>query len=377
MPKHGKQSRKRLQEAIDAFLRDLEGRCHQGARSGATLVMHRAHLRYIVDRIPPTTALADVTAELVDWFALRELEGRREDATGEKKPISPRTLEKRMCTLSLVLQSAQRRGWIEHMPRFPKLRARYVPNREHLRDFAELELLCNSLPVERGDWVWLAVFSGQRPGDLERMRAYVDCDPFARPPWMVLRHRKTRDPDGVLVRMPTPLANRLRASFERQGLRPGDPVVPHWDKDVRGKVLRRRRHQLGLAAWRATDFRRTCGSWAAHKLGTLTVGLKDWMGHADFGMLSRIYARALPPGFTDVSRALGAMARDGRRRGPRRKSSPKKEGSLSAPLPVGNGARGKNKVAAEGLPGPAAAVIQTGADTPQSSSPIRIRESNR
>lgn len=311
---------KTLQDAIDAFVRDYGERCRQGARSGASLVMHHAHLSYIVDRIPPTRPLAEITAEVVNSFAAVELEGRRAGPDGATRPITARTLEKRLCTLSLVLQAAQRRAWIERLPVFPVLRARYIPNREHLEDFAELETLVNSLPLERGDWVYLAVFSGQRPGDVERMRAYVDCDPFASPPWMVLKSTKTRDKDGVLVRMPVPLAKRLRARFEREGLRPRDPVVPHWPKDARSKLLRRRRRQLDLNAWRATDFRRTCGSWAAHKLGTLTVGLKDWMGHADFAMLSRIYARALPPGFTDVSRALGAMAR-APRRSPKKLSS--------------------------------------------------------
>lgn len=288
---------------------------------------------------------------MVDSFAVAELAGRRVGRDGERIKLSPRTLEKRLCTLSLALQAAQRRGWIEHLPRFPKLRARYSPRQEHLRDYKELLKLCNSLPLDRADWVYTAVFSGLRPINLEALRAYVDADPFGRRPWIVLKSSKTRDADGVLARMPTPLARRLRERFEREQLRPGDLILPHWNKDNRSAALRLRARKLGIAAQRASDFRRTCGSWAAHGLGTLTVGLKEYLRHTTFDMLSRVYARALPPGFTDVSRALGAMAA-------RKRSRPKKQalppagdlagGIEGAPSPAGSQARHREKEVAPG-----------------------------
>jgi len=271
--------------------------------------MHSAHVAYICDGVGAATPIAEVTPDLIDSWTVRELRGRRRDGEGQRVPISPRTLQKRVCTLSLALQAAQRRGWIAELPRLPRLRARYSPRRNHLRNFGELVELSQSLPIDRADWVWGAVFTGLRPANLHQLRAYVDCDPFGRRPWVVLRSQKTHDQDGVVVQMPTPLARRLRARFERRQLRTGDLVLDHWDKDARSKALRSR-------GYRASDFRRTCGSWAAHGLGTLTVSLMQWLRHSDFSMLSRVYARALGPGFADVSRALGAMAR-APRRGPK------------------------------------------------------------
>ncbi len=301
---------KNLQDAIDAFLVDLERRVRQGLRSGATLVMHRAQAGYITQIVGATTPIAEVTAHLIDSWAVRALEGM------QGRPISGHTLTKYACTFRLVLQAAHRCGWIAQVPTFGRIEGRYRPRRQHLRDFAEMQRLCDSLPLDRADWVWVSVFTGQHPGDIDRMKAFIDCDPFASPPWMILRNTKNRAP-GVVVEMPRPLAARLRERFTRLDLQPGQAVVPFWDKDARSKMLRHRAAKLGIDACRASDLRRTCGSWAAHELGGLTVGLRDWMGHQSMKMLSLVYARALPPGFRDVAKALSAAA-GSRRRRPRR-----------------------------------------------------------
>lgn len=231
------------------------------------------------------------------------------------RPIGGHTLTKYACTFRQVLGAAKRAGWIAEVPSFGRIEGRYRPRRQHLRDFSELQRLCDTLPPDRADWVWVAVFTGQHPGDVERWKAFTDCDPFAAPPRMVLRNTKNRTP-GVVVEMPAPLAERLRERFTRLDLRPGQAVVPHWNKDARSKMLRHRSAQLGIDACRASDLRRTCGSWAAHELGGLTVGLRDWMGHQSMKMLSLVYARALPPGFRDVARALSAAAGSKGRRPP-------------------------------------------------------------
>lgn len=343
------QPQKTLQDAIDAFVGDLDRRIRQGVTSGSTGVMHRVHLQYIVDGVDGTTPLAELTADLLDSWAVRELAGRRGG------PISGRTLSKRLCTFRQVLAVARRRGWIAEVPALPRSYDRYRPRRQHLRDFAEFERLVGSLEPDHADWVWLATFSGQRPADVHRMRAYLDCDPFAEVPWMLLRNSKSRTA-GVRVQMPAPLAARLRERFTREQLAPGQLVVKHWSKDARGAVLRRRARQLGIDVCRASDLRRTCGSWAAHHLGSLTVGLKDWLGHTSFQMLSLVYAHALPPGFEAVAQALGAMA-------PPAPPPLPEEAPAPPPPPIlklssaGNGARRppKKGMAAEGLPGPTAA----------------------
>jgi integrase len=300
---------KTLQDAIDAFLRDLERRARQGLRSGATLVMHRAQARYIAQIVGATRPVAELTAQVIDSWSVRALEGM------QGRPISGHTLTKYACTFRQVLQAAHRCGWIDKVPAFGKIEGRYRPRRQHLRDFEELQQLCATLPDDRADWVWLAVFTGQHPADIERMKAYTDCDPCADPPWVILRNTKNRTP-GVVVEMPAPLAERLRERFTRLDLQPGQAVVPSWQKDNRSKLLRHRAAKLGIEACRASDLRRTCGSWAAHELGGLTIGLRDWMGHQSMKMLSLVYARALPPGYRDVAKALTAAAGKRRQRPP-------------------------------------------------------------
>jgi integrase len=297
-----------------AFLDDFARLVRDGQRAAATLEMHRLHVTYLGATIPPETDVASIDAAAV--YSAAEHEGR--GRTG--RPIKSVTLSKRVATLSLVLAFAHRRGWRGPPPPMPSFRRLYTPRTEHLRDAGELERLCAALPVDEADWVRISALLGPHPGDVHRLRAYDDVDPFGRPPWWRRRNTKNRRPELRLV-LPAPLAARLRERFRERDLKPGDPVVPVWNKDARSKKLRRVCARLGLLVRRASDLRRTAGSWAAHELRSLTVGIKDWLGHSNLETFSRVYAHALPPALDEVARAITRVAR-APRRSPKRKGLP-------------------------------------------------------
>jgi integrase len=294
-------------QLLAALELEIEHLVRAQLRSPATLAMHRLHIRYLCDVIAPTTPIAEIDERAVNCVAVQEARGRRLTSDGSTRATVPGTVAKRVCTLRLALELARRRGWITRVPAFPRFHGVRRPRREFLRNPQELAKLCAALPLDRADWVYVALFTGQHPSDVHRMRAYDDADPFAKVPWFRLRNTKNRRPE-VLAVMPDPLAERLRAVFNRRELAPGDPIVVTWEKDNRSRTLRLVGRRLGLLLRRATDLRHTAGSWAAHELGTLTVGLKDFLGHSSFEMLSRTYAHALPPALGDVAAALTRAA---------------------------------------------------------------------
>lgn len=296
-----------FQHACDEFLAELQHQVQFGRRSAATLAMHRLHVGYLYSAIAPTTPIAEIDEKRVYSCAVLESQGRRRTQSGEQRPNCTGTVAKRLCTLRMALQTAHKRGWIQRVPLVPQFGREYQPRREFLRTPAELSKLVAALPQHRGDWVYLMLFTGQHPSDVERMRAYVDADPFARVPWFVRRNTKNRRPVMVMS-MPTPLVARLREVFEREKLAVGDPIVPAWNKDNRSRTLRRVGKQQGLLLRRATDLRHTCVSWAAHELGTLTVGVRDYLGHTSLEITNLVYAHSLPPALSDVAAALSRAA---------------------------------------------------------------------
>jgi len=316
----------RVEHAFALLVERMRDLIAAGVRSEATLCMHREHIRFLSEHLDVRTPLAAVDAKVLESLAHVEAQGRRESRSGERRRISGGTLRKRLCTLRLALQLSRRRGWIERVPEFPDVAYRYRPRRNHLRSWGEFERLASALPLERREWIYVATFTAQHPRDVELMRAYDDADPFASPPWMILCNRKNRRDDGVKVEMPAPLAEVLRARFERERLAPGAPLVEPWDKDERCRVLRATAERLQLPHTTAMALRRTSASWAAHELGTITRGLQEWLGHNSLEMLQRVYARALEPGLQDVAAALTAAARRPPKSSDRGDGAPKRNG---------------------------------------------------
>jgi integrase len=233
--------------------------------------------------------------------------------------ISGGTLRKRLSTLRGAFESAKRRGWIERVPAFPAIEHRYRPGRDFLRSFHQLEALAMSLPLDRAEWVWFTALTGMHPGDVNGARAFVDVDPFASPPWFVAKNTKNRR-DGQRVVMPAPLAKLLRERFERESVRPGDPVVVPWEKDSRCKALQLRGRRLKLGRVRATTLRHTFATWAVDEIGTIPRALMDWLGHGSLEMLERVYSHSLRPRFREIAEAVSRKVPRSPRLPPRRAS---------------------------------------------------------
>lgn len=294
-----------------AFLERFAELVEGGTRSAATLEMHRENCALLSHHLNGSTALADLDAAVIHSVARNEKRGRRFDQQGNQRPITNGTLQKRLSTLRAALELARRAGWIAAVPEFPDVPHRYRPVIAYLRNPEELARLCAALPLERAEWVYVAVFTGQHASDVNRLRAFDDADPFAAAPWILIRNTKNRDPAGARVVMATPLVEILRARFEREQLRPGDPLVEPWEKNARLKLLRRVCARLGLMKITANALRHTCASWAAHELGQITPGLQHFLRHRSLEMLQRVYVHALRPRHDDIAAALSAFARRG------------------------------------------------------------------
>ena len=294
------------------FLEDFAQLVRRGVRSSATLAMHQEFVEDLSEHLPRHTALDTIDEGVISCIADAEQRGRRVDAKGERIPASTSTVAKRLSTLSGMLKAAHRRAWIPRVPAFPHLACRPNPQPDHFRTLDELELLCATLPRDWADWMYLATFTGQHPADVNAMRAYVDADPFASPPWFRRRNTKNRKRD-IVVEMATPLAERLRARFTELGLKFGAALVPEWGKDARGKALRLRRKRLGLMNIRATSGRHTFATWAAHALRGITSGLVTALGHGSPRMAESTYVHALPAGLAEVAAALSAPPRAARK----------------------------------------------------------------
>lgn len=300
-----------------AFLEDFAELVAHGVRSSATLEAHRAYIADLSDHLPPETPLDEVDADVIRLLAGAERAGRRTDEHGQRIPTSLSSVAKRLSTLSGMLKAAARRGWLERVPPFPRLAYRPNPQPDHFRTLDELERLAATLPRDRADWLYVATFTGQHPSDVNRMRAYLDADPFAPLPWYRRRNTKNRKADKILA-MPTPLVRRLRARFTALRLGPGSPLVPEWSKSARGKALRRRRGELGLMRITSTSCRHTFATWVVADLGAVTHGLVEALGHGSPRMAETTYAHATPPSLAEVAAAL---SRPPRERRPPRKSS--------------------------------------------------------
>lgn len=306
-----------------------------GLRSSASLEMHRLHVGYLVQHFGGDQPLALINTAALEAWAACEGAGRR------GRRVSNGTLRKRAATLRLAMTLAHRRGHLERVPPFPELEHRYTPRRRHLRSPAELVRLLEALPLERAEWVVVAVFSGMHPSDVDRLSAYDECDPFSRPPWWIIRNTKNRR-DPLRAVMPAPAAEFLREIFKRRRLEPGDPVVRPWPKDLRCRHLRDVGERLGFGPLRASDLRRTCGTWAVHQLRSITKGIQDYLGHGSSDMCSRVYAHALPPALGEVAAALSRMVR-GRRLPPLSSSPRVVRGKRKTPVGATNADEGGNR----------------------------------
>jgi integrase len=264
-----------VRHAFELLLQRTQRRVKAGTRSPATLAMQRQHVRYLLERVSPRTPLERLTPARIAQVLQLEERGRR------GRQLSGGTLRKRASTLKQALELAGRR------PRLPEIPYEYVPAAEHLADYAAYCKLRDALPANRRAWFVVAVWTGQRSSDVERMRREdLDCD--AR--WVRIRAWKTRRrrPGGRFYAAPelvAELADHWRA------LPKGAKLVAAWPHV--SSQLTRLAARLGLPRTTAHRLRHTFFTWFVQANG-FTAELLELGGWKDLTMPSRVYAHAAP-----------------------------------------------------------------------------------
>ncbi len=290
-----------LATALRALLEHTSRRVEQGTRSPHTLQMQETHVRWLLAELG-----AGLRLTAIDHRLIVELGDR------SARHLSPRTVAKRLSTLRRALRLAVARGELAAMPAFPEVaNPPWVPRVRILRNIAEYRRLLAALPLERAEWVALALWTCQRPGDTERM-CWSDVDLRSTPPTMQIRSTKTRRPNPMRVKMPAPLHSVLvarRDRLEAAGTPPvaADPLVVPWP--WRSRVLPVVCARIGLPPMTAMDLRHTGISWMVRRKG-LTLAAQRWGGWSSFTMMELYYAHALPARLGEASDELASMAEE-------------------------------------------------------------------
>jgi integrase len=289
--------------ALEKLLQHTAHRVRQGVRSEATLRMQRWHVGFLAEQLGANLPLSAIRYRLVVEMAERWAAGGN---------LAPHTISKRLSTLRRALRLAVAREELPAMPVFPEVAAPPRTKRHRiLNTFDEYRRLMAGLRVHRAEFVATALWTCQRPSDVERM-TWGHVDLVGDPPTMRIRSTKTRRPEPIRVKMPTPLVSVLTERHHRltsAGLAPSpnDPLVDAWPSvSSRLPVVAAR---LGLPPMSAMDLRHTGISWMVRRTG-LTVAAQTWGGWSSFTMMELHYAHALPARLVDAADELASIAEE-------------------------------------------------------------------
>jgi integrase len=266
--------------------------------------MQRAHGRWLCSELGN-----ECPVETIDETLLEHLTGPRVPP----RKFGAETLRKRMSTLRGTLVLAHLRRWIDRLPAFPHIIAPVPLNQNFLERYDDARKIFEALPLHRGEWFWLCLWTGQHVSDVSRM-AWSDVSLDGERPSMLIRNTKNGRTGGLRVEMPRPLLRVLRAKFDRERPKSKARIVGEWTS--RHHTLTLTCYRLGLKPINATQLRHTCFSWAVRKLG-ITPSVLAWAGHSSAAMMARRYAHVLPPALGEVARELNSMDPDDREGGER------------------------------------------------------------
>lgn len=308
VPQPAKSGAKDVGGAFRALLQRTARRVEGGTRSPATLAMQRQHARYFLERIGRATPVAALTPHRIAQLLEQERAGRR-------RLLSGNTLRKRASTLSQALELARGRA-----PKLPEIPYEYRPQVTYLRDLAAYERLRDALTPAQRLWFAVAVWTGQRRSDVERMRR-EDFDPAA--PFVVVRSTKTGRRVGVRIHAAAELVRELREHWLR--LQPGEKLVPAWPHA--NTTLRRICAKLDMPHLSTKALRHTFFTWYVAANG-FTAELLEIGGWKDLQMPARVYAHALPVRFRSQIDRTFAVAKS-LRIGPRKSLAKAKAGTTS------------------------------------------------
>jgi integrase len=181
-------------------------------------------------------------------------------------------------------------------------RERYLLEGEAPAFFREL----NGEPdADLRDFLWLALFTGARKGDVLAMR----WDQLGAGKWTVPNRKKPDRPYSVAL---VPEAAAVLRSRQGNG---SEWVFPSRGRTGHLATLKRRWKRFlkraGLDGLRIHDLRRTLGSWQANR-GVSLEFIAQSLGHRDLRS-TRVYARlqegSARPGVEDATRAMLAASR--------------------------------------------------------------------
>lgn len=309
---------KALGDALDLVLAEARRRVEAGVRSSGTLAMHRAHVRYLLERASARTPLRRITARKVEAMLTAEARGRRKRSDGAVRALSGGTVRKRACTLRRALELSRRKGWISAVPEFPEIPYRYRPSTEYL-DAEAYGRVRDALELERRRWFVVAFWTGQRFADVERMRR-EDFDPEG----AAVRIRSTKTKRGPRWFHAAPELVREFADHWRD-LPRGAKLVTAWPHVSSQLTTLSRR--LGLPRLTAQRIRHSffTAYVAANGFSAELLELGGWR---DMTVPSQVYAHAAPKRLQEqIERTHLRLV--GGRRAPR-KVSRKREPTLPA-----------------------------------------------
>lgn len=263
-----------VRDAFRLLLQQTARRVRAGVRSSATLRMQRQHVAYLLERLPGGTPLKRVDARRI--ARVLELE-----AGGRRRRLSGGTLRKRASTLRQALKLARGRA-----PRFPEIPYCYRPKCDHLPDFDAYQRMRDALPLERRLWFVVATWTGQRAGDVERMRREdLDCNAG----WVRIRSSKTRRFEGARFAAAPELLREMSAHWA--ALPAGAKLVTAWPHV--SSQLSRLSERLELPRTTAHRLRHTFFTWFIQSNG-FTAELLELGGWKDLTIPARVYAHAAP-----------------------------------------------------------------------------------
>ena len=249
------------------------------------------HIRHLA-RLLGEVALSRLTRATVrEYLGKRTTEGAHSH-----------TLHKELVVLRQTLAHAQDAGQLPHDPGhyLPRWKANYRPRDRWLtRD--EVAKLAAQLEPHRALWVWVAVYTGARYGELSRL-TWADFDlERAR---VHIRGTKTAQSDRHLP-IPAALVELLRAQPEPHA----GPVLVRWDCSSSRESLLRAAERAGIPRLTLHDLRRTYASWAVQAdLGSSKVAAL--LGHTSTQMVDRVYAHLAPGHLAEaVERMEGVQIR--------------------------------------------------------------------
>lgn len=189
------------------------------------------------------------------------------------------SVRKELCVLRRSLDLARRRGVPGPDPQttLPRFRAKYVPRKTWLTP-QHFNSLLSELNVERALFVLVAVYTGARLSELQRLQ-WSDIDFSAQQ--VHIRGTKTQQSDRFV-----PLHPRLSQALQGRVRR--GPLLEDWPNVRRDLAVACKR--AGAPVVTPNDLRRTFASWLV-QAGETSYVVAQLLGHSSSAMVERVYGR--------------------------------------------------------------------------------------